>query len=83
MSSGSVLPLLAVQIAAFLVPIAAGLSGLVSGAVAGFAAVTSWFAVGLPLSYVLADWRAARALRRQASQARPTAVEVLSPVSSP
>ena len=81
MSAGSVLPLVAVQIAAFLVPIAAGLAGWVSGAVAGFASVIAWFAVGLPLSFVLADRRAARTLRSQASLPVPAAVEVFSPAS--
>lgn len=73
------LPAVAIQIAAFLVPLAAGLAGWVSGAVAGFASVTVWFAVGLPVSYAFMDARRER--RRRVSRDASPSVEALSPAS--
>ena len=69
----------AIQVAAFLVPLAAGLTGWISGAVAGFASVTVWFAVGLPVSYAFMDARRERSRRASGNLSAP--VKALSPAS--
>jgi hypothetical protein len=79
MGSGSVLPVVAIQLAGFLAPLAAGLAGWISGATAGFASVTVWFAVALPLSYACADRRRER--RCRAAGDLPVSVPALSPPS--
>ena len=76
MSPGCLLTVAAIQLATLLVPIAAGLAGLVSGATAGFASVIAWFVIGIPLSYGTVD---ARSALRQPSPSRPAHPARLSP----
>ena len=53
----------AIQVLVFFLPIAAGIAGLISGAIAVLLAVLGWFMVGIPLSYAVIDARAARLAR--------------------
>lgn len=56
---------IAIQLAALLVPLAAGLAGWLSGGLAGLASILAWAGLGLPASYTLIDkMHAARRARR-------------------
>jgi hypothetical protein len=72
----------AIQLLVFFLPIAAGIAGLMSGGIAGLAAVTGWFVVGIPLSYALMDARAAR-LARAADRSHLSAVRTSAPLAHP
>ena len=52
--SGIVL-VVAIQVIALLVPVAAGLAGLISGGLAGLASLVAWAGVGVPASYAVID----------------------------
>jgi hypothetical protein len=61
----SVLLVIAIQVVALLVPIAAGLAGLISGGLAGLASIVAWGGLGVPASYAVIDRiQAARRARR-------------------
>jgi hypothetical protein len=79
-SSGSLAAVVAIQLASLVVPLAAGIAGLVSGATAGLLSVTAWFVVGLPLSYAIVDSRAARRAAAQAHPA-PQPLQALAPTA--
>lgn len=77
MTRGDLVAVLLVQTAILFVPLALGLTGLISGAAAGFASTTAWFLLGVPLSYRTADRRAARRAGQEGMQrALPTRFRV-------
>ena len=55
MGLSGILLVIAIQVVALLVPVAAGLSGLISGGLAGLASIVAWAGVGVPASYVVID----------------------------
>ena len=61
MSFGGLLTVIIIQLGTLLVPLAAGVAGLISGGTAGLASIGAWFLLGIPLSYSAADiwstWR--------------------------
>jgi hypothetical protein len=60
-----ILLVIAIQLAALLLPIAAGLAGWLSGGLAGLASIVAWAGLGIPASYTIIDKRqAARRARR-------------------
>jgi hypothetical protein len=52
--SGIVL-VVAIQLLALLLPIVAGLAGVISGALAGLASIVAWAGLGVPASYAVTD----------------------------
>jgi hypothetical protein len=50
-----ILLVVAIQVAALLVPIAAGLAGVISGGLAGLASIVAWAGLGVPASYTVID----------------------------
>ena len=55
MSFGGLLTVIIIQLGTLLVPLAAGVAGLISGGTAGLASIGAWFLLGVPLSYTAAD----------------------------
>ena len=55
MSFGGLLTVIIIQLGTLLVPLAAGVAGLISGGMAGLASIGAWFLLGVPLSYSAAD----------------------------
>ena len=55
MGLGGILLVIAIQVVAFLVPVAAGLAGLISGGLAGLASIVAWAGLGVPASYAVID----------------------------
>ena len=78
MTRGSLILLIATQLAVFLGTFSTATTGLISGEAAACAAIVLWFVVGLPLSYVVADAAEARRLHREAVAGKPVA-----PVQAP
>lgn len=65
MGLGGILLVIAIQLAALLLPIAAGLAGWLSGGLAGLVSIVAWAGFGIPASYAIIDKRqAARRARR-------------------
>jgi hypothetical protein len=75
-SLGGFLTVVFIQLAALAAPILLGLTGDLSGGVAGLASVVLWFALGVPLSYTAIDSHAARRARRS-RRTQPDAVAPL------
>jgi hypothetical protein len=65
---GDLVAVFLVQAAVLFVPLALDLTGLISGAAAGFASTTAWFLLGVPLSYLTADRRAERRARQEGAE---------------
>jgi hypothetical protein len=62
---GGILLVIAIQLAALLLPIAAGLAGWLSGGLAGLVSIVAWAGFCIPASYAIIDKRqAARRGRR-------------------
>ena len=76
MSLGGFLTVVFIQLAALAAPILLGLTGEISGAIAGLGSVVLWFVLGVPLSYTAMDRHAARQARRS-RRAQPGAVASL------
>jgi len=56
---------IAIQLAALLAPLGAGLAGWLSGGLAGLASIVAWAGLGVPASYAISDKvQAARRVRR-------------------
>ena len=55
MGLSGILLVIAIQVVALLVPVAAGLAGLISGGLAGLASIVAWAGVGVPASYAVID----------------------------
>jgi hypothetical protein len=55
----------AIQLFVFFLPLGAGITGLLSGGLAGLTAVLGWFVLGIPLSYAAIDALAVRHSRAQ------------------
>lgn len=55
----------AIQLVVLLIPLVAGMVGLISGGIAGLTAVLGWFVLGIPLSYAAIDRLAGRQARAQ------------------
>ena len=79
MSLGGFLTVVTIQLAALAAPILLGLTGEISGGVAGLASVVMWFVLGVPLSYTAIDRHAAHQARqaRRSRRAQPGAVASL------
>ncbi len=73
MIRGSLLLLVATQLAVFLGTLSIATTGFMSGEAAACAAIVLWFLVGLPLSYAVADVAEARRARRQAGATKRVA----------
>jgi hypothetical protein len=80
MTRGSLILLIATQLAVFLGILSIASTGLISGEAAACAAIVVWFVAGLPLSYAVADAADARHARREA--AADKRVPVQSPVTA-
>jgi hypothetical protein len=66
MIRGSLILLIATQLAVFLGTLSIATTGLITGEAAACAAIVIWFVAGLPLSYAVADAAEARRARRDA-----------------
>lgn len=55
MSLGGILVVVVIQLLALLIPIACGLTGIMSGGVAGLTSILAWALVGVPASYAIVD----------------------------
>jgi hypothetical protein len=66
MRRASVVLLIVVQLAVFLGTLVLGIVGTLSGEAAGCLAIVVWFLIGLPSSYVAADYADVRLARREA-----------------
>ncbi len=69
MTRGSLIVLVATQLAVFLGTLSIATTGLISGEAAACAAIVLWFVVGLPASYAAADAAQARRARRERGKA--------------
>ncbi len=74
MRFGDLLTAAAIQLVVLLLPLAAGIIGLISGGLAGLLAVVGWFVIGVPVSYLAID---ALAARRPSLEARARVRSVL------
>jgi hypothetical protein len=75
MTRGSLILLIATQLAVFLGTLSIATTGVVSGEAAACTAIVLWFVVGLPLSYAVADAfgaRRAAVATKQVSQVQAT-----------
>ena len=64
MNPGGLLLVTGIQLAAFLAPLVLARAGVIDGEIAGLAAITGWFGMGMPLSYAVGDkLRRRRAVR--------------------
>ena len=68
MSFGGLLTVIIIQLGTLLVPLAAGVAGLISGGTAGLASIGAWFLLGVPLSYSAADIWSTRRVRKPSPQ---------------
>jgi len=64
-SLGSILLVVTTQLLTLLAPLALGLTGVITGGVAGLLSLTAWALIGVPLSYTVLDFMraASRAVR--------------------
>jgi len=50
-----ILLVIAIQLLALLIPVGAGLAGVISGGLAGLASIVAWAGLGVPASYAAID----------------------------
>ena len=55
MSPGGLLLVTGIQLAIFLAPLVLARAGVIDGEIAGLAAISGWFGIGMPASYAIAD----------------------------
>jgi len=55
MNPGGLLLVTGIQLGTFVAPLVLARAGVVDGEIAGLSAITGWFAIGMPLSYAVAD----------------------------
>ena len=71
MNAVGILLVIVVQLGMFLSPLLLARAGFVGGEAAALAAIVSWFVIGMPVSYAVAD----RVRRRKAAlPSRPRAI---------
>jgi hypothetical protein len=70
-SLGGLLAVVVIQLAALLAPLGAGLTGVISGEAAGFASITAWFFLGVPVSYAFVDRSPAARVRKEERSLSP------------
>jgi len=68
MHPGGLLLVTGIQLGTFVAPLVLARAGVVDGELAGLSAITGWFAIGMPLSYAVADKLWQRNALRMASQ---------------
>ena len=55
MGLSGILLVIAIQLLALLIPVGAGLAGVISGGLAGLASIVAWAGLGVPASYAAID----------------------------